>query len=80
MGIEALTTGEIQVARHDAVELKEIKAGGWSLKKVEEEADRLQKLLDECYVRSPLPPKPDHKKAEELLIEILDAKLGKDSK
>ncbi len=73
MGIEALTTGEISVARHDAVELKEIKRGGWSLSKVEKEADRLQKLLDESYVRSSLPAKPDTKKAELLLMQILES-------
>ncbi len=77
MGIEALTSGEIQVERNDAVELKEIKYGEWSLEKVGSEAERLQKLLDEAYVRSPLPPKPDFKKAEELLVEILDAQYGR---
>lgn len=76
MGIEALTTGEIQVARHDAIELKEIKCGNWSLEKVGEEAERLQKLLDESFVRSNLKARPDFKKAEEILVEILREHLN----
>lgn len=75
MGIEALGTGEINVARHDAKQLKEIKRGDWSLLQIEKEAERLQKLLDEAFVRSPLPSKANYKKAEQLLIEILKEEL-----
>ncbi len=71
MGIEALTTGEINVARHDAKQLKEIKAGMWTLEQIEVEAKRLQALLDEAFVRSSLPAHPSFRKAEALLIDIL---------
>lgn len=71
MGIEALATGEINVARHDAKQLKEIKRGEWSLAKVEQEAERLQHLLDEAFVKCSLPAKPAYEKAEQLLISIL---------
>jgi predicted nucleotidyltransferase len=71
MGIEALTTGEINVYRHDAKLLKDIKSGQWTLSQVETEANRLQNLLDEAFVRCDLPNSPDFKKAENLLIEIL---------
>ena len=73
MGIESLVTGEINVARHDAKQLKEIKAGEWTLGQVETEAERLQKLLDEAFVKSALPAKPDYKKAEMLLMDILSS-------
>ena len=71
MGIESLLTGELQVARHDAKQLKEIKAGEWSLPQVETEAERLRCLLDEAFVKSELPSKPDWDGAEALLIAIL---------
>ena len=75
MGIEALTTGEINVARHDAKQLKEIKSGQWTLIQVGSEAGRLQTLLDEAFVRCKLPNKPDYAKAEQALIDILKAEL-----
>ncbi len=75
MGIEALTSGEINVARHDAKQLKEIKRGDWTLKQIEDEADRLQHLLDEAFVKCALPNKPDYKKAESVLIDILSKEL-----
>ena len=75
MGIEALTTGEINVARHDAKQLKEIKSGQWKLIQVGSEAGRLQTLLDEAFVRCKLPNKPDYAKAEQALIDILKAEL-----
>jgi len=76
MGIEYLTDGELRVFREDAAELKEIKSGQWSLERVKREADALFVLAREAYVRSPLPPKPDYEKAEELLINILRLSLG----
>jgi predicted nucleotidyltransferase len=76
MGIEFLTDGELRVFREDAAELKEIKSGQWSLEKVKREAESLFVLAREAYVRSPLPPKPDYEKAEELLIGILREHLG----
>ncbi len=71
MGIEALATGEINVARHDAKQLKEIKHGAWTLVQIEKEAARLQHLLDEAFVKCTLPNKPDFKKAESFLVGIL---------
>lgn len=75
MGIESLTTGEINVARHDAKQLRAIKTGEWSLKQIENEAERLQHLLDEAFVKSDLPANPDHTKAEQLLINILSSNV-----
>lgn len=77
MGIEALATGEINVARHDAKQLKEIKRGEWTLEQIENEATRLQHLLDEAFVKCELPTSPDYKKAEQLTVDILASELQK---
>lgn len=71
MGIEFLVEGELHVARADAENLLEIKRGEWSIERVKEEAERLFKLAEEAYVRSPLPAKPDTLKAEKLCMEIV---------
>jgi predicted nucleotidyltransferase len=76
MGIEFLSTGELRVFRHDRDMLKSIKKGEWSLEKVKSEADRLFALSDEARLRSKLPVKPDYKKVENLLIEILEEHFG----
>jgi len=75
MGIEALTTGELNIARHDARELKAIKRGEWTLHHIRTEADRLQKLLDEAFVKSELRARPDYRVAENLLMSILRTEL-----
>ena len=71
MGIEFLTEGTLHVERPDAPELLEIKRGAWPLEKVKEEAERLFKLAQEAYVRSPLPPEPDRQRAEKLCVEMI---------
>lgn len=75
MGIEALLTEEINVARHDAKQLKAIKQGEWTLKQIETEAERLQHLLDDAFVKCNLPSRPNYQKAEKLLISILKQNL-----
>ena len=77
MGIEALVTGEINVARHDAKQLKEIKRGEWTLKWVESEANRLLHLLDDAFVKCTLPAKPEFHKVEQLLMSILKHYVGR---
>lgn len=70
MGIEFLTEGELFVHRKDAQQLISIKKGEWSLEKVKVEAERLFRLAEEAYTRSPLPSKPNYKKVNELLMDI----------
>jgi len=72
MGIEFMSTGELNVMRHDNNMLIDIKRGKWSLEKIKAEAQRLFALADEALVNSHLPNKPDSKGAEKLLIGILD--------
>jgi len=71
MGTEFLTTGELNVFRHDATMLLEIKTGKWKLEQVKEEAKRLFKLADEAYVRSKIPDRPAYDKVELIVKDIV---------
>ena len=71
MGIEFLTTGELNVFRSDASQLLEIKKGLWTLEQVKKESDRLFVLANEAYVRSSLPAKPNVEKVNQLVIEVM---------
>jgi len=55
MGIEALNEGVLHVFREDAPQLIEIKKGGWSLERVQDEAKHLFRRAEEAYDRSTLP-------------------------
>ena len=75
MGVEFLTEGQLHVLRPDAPKLVAIKNCEWTLDQVKDEAKRLFGLADEAYVRSGLPNEPDTKRAEELLISIIEETL-----
>jgi hypothetical protein len=49
----------------------DIKRGLWPLEKVKTEAERLFQLAQEAFVRSTLPPEPDRKRAEQLVVGIV---------
>ena len=71
MGIEFLETGQLRVFRtSDADELMRIKRGGWTLDQVKEQAERLFGRIEEARARSPLPPRPDERAANALLMDI----------
>lgn len=70
-GIEFLTEGVLYVHRKDASQLLEIKTGLWTLEQIKKEAERLFKLAEEAYVRSPLPVKPDYEKAQDLTFYLI---------
>ena len=57
MGMETLSTGEMEVERHDNNMLLDIKRGKWSLQKVLDYANELFKLVDQAFVASSLPEK-----------------------
>lgn len=71
MAIEYLGDGVLRVHRTDAPELLKIKCGEWPLEAVQTESDRLFKLAEEAYVRSPLPPHPDLKAINYLCTDII---------
>jgi len=71
MGMEFLTTGELNVFRDDAPMLLAIKRGEWGLGEVKGEAKRLFALADEAYIRSKLPNKPDIPAIEKIVMDII---------
>ena len=70
LGMEFLTTGELNVFRKDAPMLLEVKLGKWTLEDVKSEAKRLMDLTEEAYIRSSLPTNPDVKRVERLVMDI----------
>jgi len=77
MGIEFLNTSQLNVFRHDAAELMEIKTGKWELNKVLSLADQLVKDAELAYRSSKLPDVPNEKEAELLLMKVIKEKLLK---
>lgn len=71
MGMEYLSDGHLQVERQDAPYLLDIKLGRWTLDEVKKEAARLFDLTEQAYINSPLPPKPDHDKINELCVHVV---------
>ena len=71
MGTEFLLTGELEVLRHDAPQLLEIKRGEWSLEKVKGEAEHQFRRAEEAYDKSTLPAKPDFEAINKLCVKIL---------
>ena len=71
MSVEFLITGELNVFRHDAPILLQIKTGKWSLEQVKAEAKRLFILADEAYIRSKIPDKPNYDKVGKIVKEIM---------
>lgn len=76
-GVEALTTGEVQVLRNDAAELKAIRNGEWSYEKLIDFAEEMEVKLKDAEKTSPLPEGLNKIKINELyheLISIYDSK------
>lgn len=71
MGIEFLSSGELNVAREDNTYLVDIKRGKYPLDYIQSEAKRLFDLAESSYVASRLPAKVDEVAAEKLLVGIL---------
>lgn len=59
MGYEILTTGEVRVRRDDAEELLAIRNGAWSLRRIEEVAEEMDRRCLEAAERSKLPDEPE---------------------
>lgn len=74
MLIEFLDSGYMRVDRtgRDAVTIKEIKSGQWSLEKVQKHTDDLMNIADKAFDRSRLPDEPAKDQAEHLCIMMLD--------
>ena len=72
MGAEFLKDGELEVTRHDAQQLLEIKRGEWTLDQIKEEANHGFKMAEMAYFESTLPVGPDINKINELTIAIIE--------
>jgi predicted nucleotidyltransferase len=75
MGVEFLKDGELQVLRHDATQLLEIKTGKWTLDQVQDEAKRWFALAEQAYIQSSLPAHPDHDQIGRLCIDVIQTAL-----
>ena len=71
MCIEFLADGELRVTRPDAAELLAIKQGQWTLKRVQEEANRLFAQAKRAYQRSTLPEAPQHERVNKLCVQMI---------
>lgn len=72
MGIEFLATGQLNVMREDNTYLVDIKNGMYTLKYIQDEAQRLFALAEEGLTRSKLPTSVDEQAAEEILVDLLE--------
>jgi predicted nucleotidyltransferase len=75
MGLEVLTEGELFVFREDAQFLRQIREGKYSYQELSDMFHKYENLVEEVYVRSELPSKPDVHKAKELLTEMVEEYL-----
>ena len=76
MGIEILTEGEVNVLRHDNKYLLDIRNGKYSLEYIQEEAKRLEELLDRAYVNSSLTNKPNYDKINKWVVSMHERSLN----
>ncbi len=76
MASEIAETGQVNVYRQDAEELKSIRDGGWSYEKIIEYVKEMELSLVDKYKKSTLRNKPDHKRISELYKEICEEYYG----
>lgn len=79
-GFELLTEGVLRVRRPDAEELLAIKNGAWSYEKLVAYADEMEKKVQEAAETSKLPVKPDSKKIEKILIQMVQKQFYYDAR
>jgi predicted nucleotidyltransferase len=72
MGIEFLETGEMNVWREDAEELKSIKRGEWTLDRVKVEAEQLFARAEQAVAASSLPDHPNTAQLEQIMLDGYD--------
>lgn len=71
MGLEFITTGALNVHRHDATELLEIKLGKWTKDAIDKEATKLINKFDTVKHKSPLPTNPNIFAVESLVVDVM---------
>jgi uncharacterized protein len=71
MGLEAMTTGRVNVTRHDREELLAIRDGLWTFSELEEQADQADTRLRDARASSTLPEAPDETFLNTLCIHMI---------
>lgn len=71
MAREILEKGEVNVHRHDAEELRQIRAGKWSYEQIVEYAEREDIALNDVVKASPLPKVPDRQKIHDIVHNMI---------
>lgn len=75
MGKEIIKDGNVQVKRPDADYLLKIRRGEVPVKDILKEADDTLERIKVLTEKSILPPQPDNKAAEKLLVELITTEL-----
>lgn len=75
MGYEFLIDGELHVLREDATQLLEIKRGEWTLEQVQAEADKWFDKVEDAYLNSTLPDRPDRDAVNRLAVSVIGQAL-----
>lgn len=75
VGLEALTTGQLNVHRVDRDELLTIRDGLWTYDQLESHAERANVELANASATSLLPDHPDAKALDELCVSIIEREL-----
>jgi len=71
MGIELLTTGQLNVWRKDNRLYIGIKRGEWKIEEIKKETQRLTELLQEAFIHSKLEDRIDVEQVEKLTFEMM---------
>jgi hypothetical protein len=77
MCVEILRDGKLNVKRHDADELLDIRAGGWSYDKLMQYANEQTTILDNLYKTSKIQAEPNRIKINDWLIRTTENYLNK---
>ena len=76
MAVEILTEGYVYVLRPDRGFLKQVRDGHFDYDELVEWAEEQDKKIDDAYIHSALPHKPDVEKINNLLIEMTEKWLN----
>ena len=72
---QIMMEGDIDLMKNRE-QLKSIRRGDWTVKDVEDYFASKEKQLEELYIKSSLPHKPDTSKIKQLLIDCLEEHYG----
>lgn len=72
---QILTEGDLDITRNKSI-LKSIRNGEWTLERLMDWFDNKEKQLDQLYLKSELPYKPDMDHLKGMLLTCLDMKYG----